>query len=79
MPITKNIYRYHFKLGNKIVCTGVTHDLYRSVIEHRREPGWGKGHIVKVGLPVDYDDALAWMAEQKKKGKPVLTNFCAEE
>ena len=72
MPITRNIFKYHFKLGNKIVCTGVTHDIDCRMMEHQRHPGWSKGHIVQVGLLVDFDDAVEWLREQKKKGRHIV-------
>ena len=72
MPITKNIFRYYFKLGNKIVCAGVTHDPYQRAITHLNQPGWNKGHMVEVGLPVEYDDAVEWLREQKKKGRHII-------
>ena len=56
--------KYHFKVGNKTVHTGVTKDL------DRRDPGQSKGHIVKVGCRTTHKAALAWEDEQRKKGKP---------
>ena len=71
MPIDRICYRYHFKLGNKIVHTGFTYDIDRRENEHRRKPGWGKGHIFQVGLRTTRDAAVEWEREQDKKGKPV--------
>ena len=72
MPVTRNVYRYHFKLGNKIVCTGLTHDIQLCERKRLSEPGWSKGHIFQVGPRVEYADALEWLREQKKKGKPII-------
>ena len=50
MPTTRIAYRYHFKLGNKIVHTGTTYDIGRQERDHRKKAGWGKGHIKQIGL-----------------------------
>ena len=71
MPTDRDTYRYHFKLGNKIVHTGITKDIDRQEIAHQREPGWKKGHIKQVGWRTTYDAALEWKQEQAKMGKPV--------
>ena len=71
MPTDRDTYRYHFKLGNKIVFTGITKDIDRQEIAHQREPGWKKGHIKQVGWRTTYDAALEWKQEQAKMGKPV--------
>ena len=71
MPTNRVTYKYHFKLGNKIVHTGITNNIDRREAEHQRKRGWGKGHIKQVGLRTTYDAALAWEREQEKQGKPV--------
>ena len=71
MPTDRTIYKYHFKLGNKIVHTGITNDIDRREAEHMSKPGWSKGHIKQVGFRSTYDAAIAWEQEQAKKGKPV--------
>ena len=70
MPARRTIYKYHFKIGNKIVHTGVTNDIDRRELEHQREPGWGKGHITQVSNRTTRDAALDWENEQRRKGKP---------
>lgn len=70
MPTKRDTYKYHFKLGNKIVHTGVTYDLERREAEHKQKRGWGKGHILQVGLRTTRDAALHWEGEQRKQGKP---------
>ena len=75
MVTDRIIYRYHFKLGDKIVHTGVTYDIDRSEAEHRSEPGMSKGYAKQVGLRTTYDAAFAWMQEQAKKGRPVLKDL----
>ncbi len=72
MPTDRIIYKYHFKLGNKIVRTGLTTDLDWCEIELKRQPGWSKGHIKQVGFRSTYDAAIAWEQEQARNGKPVF-------
>ena len=67
----RDTYKYYFKIGNKIVHTGITYDLDRCEAEHRQKHGWGKGHIKQVGRRTTRDDALEWEREQSKQGKPV--------
>lgn len=35
MPTVRTAFCYHFKLGNKIVHTGIANDLMRRQAEHR--------------------------------------------
>ena len=79
MPTNRIIFRYHFKLGDKIVHTGVTYDIDRSEAEHRSEPGMRKGYAKQVGLRTTYDIAFAWLREQAKKGKPVLKDLLQQQ
>ena len=75
MVTDRILYRYHFKLGDKIIHTGVTGDIDRREAEHRSEPGMSKGYAKQVGLRTTYDAAHAWVREQAKKGKPVLKDL----
>lgn len=61
---SRTMYKYHFKLGNKIVHTGITKDIDRRQAEHRQKPGWQRGHIFQVGVRTTYDAARAWEDEQ---------------
>ena len=73
MPIVlRTIYQYHFKLGNKIVHTGITKDLDCREAEHRRHAGWERGHIKQVGSRTTREAALRWEEEEKQRnqGKP---------
>ena len=70
MPTKRDTYKYHFKIGNKVVHTGVTYDLERRQAEHKQKSGWTKGHISQVGLRTTRDAALQWEGEQRKQGKP---------
>ena len=71
MPTDRTVYKYHFKLGNKIVHTGITSNIDFCAAEHRRKRGWGKGHIKQVGYRTTYQDAIEWEQEQAARGKPV--------
>ena len=64
MPTSRTAYKYHFKLGNKIVHTGITSDIDRRQAEHRREPGNERGHIFQVGRRTTRDAARRWEQEQ---------------
>ena len=70
MATSRTIYQYHFKLGNKIVHTGITKDLDRREAEHRRHAGWKRGHIKQVGSRTTREAALRWEEEQRNQGKP---------
>ena len=74
MPTDKVVYKYHFKVGNKIVHAGITNDIDRRAADHRSEPGWSKGHIKQVGLRTTHYAALEWEREQSEAGKPVRNN-----
>ena len=65
----RTTYKYHFKLRNKIVHTGITKDIDRREAEHRRESGWEKGHIFQVGVRTTLAAARDWESEQRKNGK----------
>ena len=65
----RDIYKYHFKLGNKIVHTGITNDLERREQQHQSTYG-ETGHIRQVGRKTTKDAALTWENKQAKKGRP---------
>ena len=66
----RDTYKYNFKLGNKIVHTGITNDLDRREREHQRKAGWDRGHITKVGNRTTPEAAKNWEDVQRKAGKP---------
>ena len=68
MATSRTVYKYHFKLGNRIVHTGITRDIDRREAEHQQKPG--RGHIVQVGFRTTQEAALQWEAEQRRLGKP---------
>lgn len=57
-------YKYHLKVGRKIVHSGITEDLDRREQEHKRK--WPSGHIFKVGNLTTEDAARKWEEKQKK-------------
>lgn len=66
MPTNRDTYKYHFKIGNKIVRRGITYDLDRREAEHQSEPGWDRGHIKQVGFRTTREAALEWEREQNR-------------
>ena len=64
MEAKKNTYKYHFKVGNKIVHSGITDDLDRREQEHKQK--WANGHIFQVGNKTIEEAAGKWEREQKK-------------
>ncbi len=70
MGTNRDAYKYYFKLGNKIVLIGITEDIDRRAAEHKREPGWSKGHIKQIGLRTTREAAFEWEREQARQGKP---------
>jgi predicted GIY-YIG superfamily endonuclease len=64
MPEPRNTYKYHLKIGNKIVHSGTTDDLERREQEHQQK--WPKGHIKQVGRKTTEDAAREWEEDQKK-------------
>jgi predicted GIY-YIG superfamily endonuclease len=64
MSNSRNTYKYHYKVGHKIVHSGVTNDLERREQEHQQK--WPKGHIIQVGRKTTEDAALEWEQHQKK-------------
>jgi predicted GIY-YIG superfamily endonuclease len=63
MAKLRDTYKYHFKVGNKIVHGGITDDLERREQEHQQR--WPKGHIVQVGRRTTEEAAREW---EKDKG-----------
>ncbi len=56
---SRDTYKYHFKVGNQIVHSGITIDLERCEKQHQRR--WPKGHILQVGSRTTEDAARKWM------------------
>ncbi|MDA8186862.1 MAG: hypothetical protein M0T85_01805 [Dehalococcoidales bacterium] len=60
-PSNRDTYKYHFKVGRKIVHGGITDDLERREREHRLK--WPTGHIEQVGRRTTREAALGWERE----------------
>lgn len=58
MSKPRNHYKYHYKIGNKIVHGGITKDLERREQEHQQR--WPNGHIKQVGRKTTEDAARNW-------------------
>jgi len=54
----RNTYKYHMKIGSKIVHRGITNDLERREDEHNQK--WSNAHIMKVGNKTSHEAALKW-------------------
>ena len=67
--MTRDTFKYHFKIGNRIVHTGITNDLDRRESEHQQTFD-ESGHISKVGRATTRDQALKWEREQAERGFP---------
>lgn len=74
MKEKRDTYKYHFKVGNKIVHGGITdRQLEEREQEHQssgkisanrqKKYDWSKGHIVKVGKRTTRKAALKWERE----------------
>jgi predicted GIY-YIG superfamily endonuclease len=70
MSKPRDTYKYEFKIGNRVVHSGITNDLERREGEHQRRRGWSGGHIKQVGRRTTRDGARRWEDEQREKGKP---------
>jgi len=72
MPTYRDTYQYYFKMGNKIVHAGITHDPDFSEAKMKQRPGGSKGHIKEIGCRTTVENANAWLQEQIRRGKPRL-------
>ena len=64
----RNWNKYDFKVGQKIVHSGITKDLERREQEHQQR--WTSGHIVKVGRATTKDAAFEWEESKHKTITP---------
>jgi predicted GIY-YIG superfamily endonuclease len=64
MPKRRDTYKYHFKIGHKIVHSGITDDLERREQEHQLK--WPSGHTTQVGHRTTEEAAREWEEKQKK-------------
>ena len=66
--MARNYQKYDFKVGQKIVHSGITTDLERREQEHQQR--WPSGHIVQVGRSTTKDAALDWEETKHKTITP---------
>lgn len=64
MSKARGTYKYHFKLGQRIVHSGITDDLKRREGEHEHK--WPSGHIKQVGRRTTEEAAREWEKKQPK-------------
>ena len=64
MSKSRNTYKYHFKVGQKTVHSGITNDLERREKEHQQK--WPSGHIKQAGRRTTGEAAREWEEKQKK-------------
>lgn len=68
MSDKRDTYTYDFKVGGKIVHSGITNDLERRESEHKRR--WPSGSIHKVGSAKTREGALEWEKTKEKTITP---------
>ncbi len=56
--------KYHYKIGNRIIHSGITQDLERREAEHKTR--WPGGHISKVGRATTEEAARTWEEGKQK-------------
>ena len=62
----RDAYKYHVKVGHKVVHRGVTYDLERREAEHQEEfPG---SRLEQVGRRTTWESALKWERGGVKPG-----------
>lgn len=64
MSKARDTYKYHFKVSQKIVHSGITKDLERREQEHQQT--WSGGHIKRVGRCTTEEAAREWERKQLK-------------
>ena len=60
----RNYYKYDFKIGRKIVHSGITKDLDRRELEHKQK--WPRGYIVQIGRRTTKEAAEKWEETKRK-------------
>ena len=69
MPDKIDTYKYHFKVGGRIVRYGITRDLEQREETLRQREGWEKGRIKQVGNKTTLDGAKIWEIQRTFMGK----------
>jgi len=65
MSENRDTYKYHVKLGRKIIHRGITTDIERRGSEHKAR--WPKSHITQVGRRTTHKKALEWEKRGSKR------------
>ncbi len=66
MASDRDTRKYDFKVGNKVVHSGITNDLDRREREHQRR--WPSGHIDQVGRATTREAARRWESGKTMNG-----------
>lgn len=69
MTKKRDTYKYDYKVGNKIVHSGITNDLERREQEHQQR--WPNGHIKQSGRKTTEDAARGWESGRPKSITPL--------
>ncbi len=64
----RDTYTYDFKVGNKIVHSGITNDPERREQEHKQR--WPSGHMKVIGTAKTEEGARKWEATKEKTITP---------
>lgn len=54
----RDTYKYHVKIGGRIVYRGITNDIERRSSQHKSR--WPKSHITQIGQRTTRKKALEW-------------------
>lgn len=65
MTQERDTYKYHLKVGKKVVYRGITSDLSRRLKEHATR--YPNSHIEKIGNKTTRDSALKWERKGAKR------------
>jgi len=65
MPSNRTVYRYHFKVGDEIAHSGITHNPEYSEMMHRKHVN-RRGEFQQVGFRTTPENAKAWEAEERR-------------
>lgn len=58
MSEERDTYKYHVKIGKKIIYRGITKDLERRSAQHKAR--WPNSRIVQIGRRTTRERALGW-------------------
>ena len=64
----RDTYKYHLKVGNKIVYAGITKNPKRREIAHQNDGQHANTHLVKIGNVTTREAAREWESGECAKG-----------